>query len=52
MTRQQLGAFTVKGTAKDNVAVSNVLVSLNNGAWNPADRQRIRFLQLDQRRSP
>jgi uncharacterized repeat protein (TIGR03803 family) len=26
-------AFTVKGTAKDNVAVSNVLVSLNNGPW-------------------
>lgn len=29
--------FNVKGTAKDNVAVSNVLVSLNNGTWNPAD---------------
>jgi len=25
--------FTVKGTANDNVAVSNVLVSLNNGSW-------------------
>jgi hypothetical protein len=29
-------AFTVRGTAKDNVAVSNVLVSLNNGPWTGA----------------
>jgi uncharacterized repeat protein (TIGR03803 family) len=29
-------AFTVKGTAKDNVAVSNVFYSLNNAGWNPA----------------
>jgi hypothetical protein len=35
-------AFTVKGTAKDNVAVSNVLVSLNSGAWNPAGSDNAR----------
>jgi hypothetical protein len=28
--------FTVTGTAKDNVTVSNVFVSLNNGDWTPA----------------
>ncbi len=28
--------FTVKGRAEDNVAVSNVLVRLNNGSWNSA----------------
>jgi uncharacterized repeat protein (TIGR03803 family) len=29
-------AFTVKGTAKDNVAVASVLVALNAGAWTAA----------------
>jgi len=28
--------YTVTGKAGDNVAVSNVLVQLNNGGWNPA----------------
>jgi|GEM_PF-3165243 len=30
------GLFTVKGTASDNKALSNVLVQVNSGSWTPA----------------